>query len=137
MHHRGADRDAIGKCATGKLFRPAWANLDFRQSREIAKCARGHHFGQDHRDGLQRLDFVFAVNARHLVLHHEHTECALRAHDRHAEERAVRIFACFWTIRETLVVRCVGDIERLRRLSDKTDETFAELQARAVHGGWI
>ena len=65
-------------------------------------------------------------------MHDEHAEGAFGTDDRHAEERVVRVFARFGAIREALVVRRVGDVERLRGFGHQADETFAVLQPRAV-----
>lgn len=47
--------------------------------------------GEDHGDGLQRVDFLIAIETLGPVLHREHADDAPAAQDRHTEESVERV----------------------------------------------
>ena len=92
--------------------------------------ARGDHFGEQHRRGLQRLDFFLGIGAPHLVLHDQHADRIAAAQNRHAEEGVIDLLAGLRTIGESRMLMRLGQGERLRALRDQADQALAGL-----HGG--
>ena len=65
------ERDTFAQCRTLDVNGAARGRLGARH-RQGREFARGDHLGQDHRRGLQRLDFFFRISAPRPVLHHQH-----------------------------------------------------------------
>ena len=65
------ERDTFAQCRTLDVNGAARGRLGARQ-RQGREFARGDHLGQDHRRGLQRLDFFFRISAPRPVLHHQY-----------------------------------------------------------------
>ena len=70
-----------------------------------------------------------------LVLHRQHAEHLAAAHDGHAQEGLVRVFAGFRAVGEMRIGRRVGEVHRLGGFGDQADQALAFAQPRGVDGG--
>ena len=121
----------------GEFAGPVDPQLRLVQFGDVEEAALRHHFGQHHGDGLQRLDFLFGVDALGLVLHREHAEHLAAAHDGHAQEGLVGIFAGFRPIGEMRIRRRVGEIDRLGGFRHQADQALAFAHPRVVDRGAV
>ena len=92
---------------------------------ERLQFAGGDHFGQQHRRGLERLDFLFRIGAAGAVLHDENAERIAAAQDGHAEEGLIDFLAGFRPIGEGRMSLGVGERQRLGLFGDQADQAFA------------
>ena len=133
VQHDMAERDAVGQDRAGLVQRVPRRGFGagLRQRRQFA---RGDHFRDHHRGGLQRFDFFLHVSALGAVLHHQHAERVAGAQDRHAEEGMVDFFAGLRPEREGRMALRVVQIERRGLAGDQADQAFMRAQHRAVNG---
>ncbi len=137
VQNQMADRNAFRQALTGEFARPVDTQFRLVQFGDVEEAALGHDFRQHHRDGLQRLDFFFGVDAFGLVLHRENAEDLTAAHDRHAQKGFVGILAGFRTIREMRVGRRVGQIHRFSGFRHHADQALAFAHPRIMDGGAV
>ena len=111
MQEHGPDRETFGEAITAEDGRPGGRQLGLVDLGKIDEGPLRHHFGQHHGDGGERFLFLFVIMTRRAVLHGEHAEDALPAHDGHAKERAERVFAGLGPIGETRMLGRVGEVQ--------------------------
>ena len=97
------------------------------------QLAGGDHLRQQHRGGLQRLDFLLGIAAAGAVLHHQHAERRAAAQHRHAEERMVDLFAGLRLVGKGRMVLRVRQGERFGGRGDQADEAFARTHGGQMH----
>ncbi len=108
----------------------AVGGLEFER---VHKPAARHHLGDDHGDGLQRLDLVLGVIAQRAVLHHQHAEHVPAAQDRHAHQRVIDFLAGLRPVGEVGMRLRIRERQWPRGRRDDTDQPFADAQPRAMH----
>ena len=91
------------------------------------------HFGQHHRHGLERLDLHVLVAARIGVLDREDSDRGLEPDDWNARKAVEPLLACFRTVGEGRVLRCLGEVEDSALACDRADEAFAHPQPGYVN----
>ncbi len=94
----------------------------------------GHDLGQHHGHGLQGLDLFLVILTGGAVLHREHAINLPAAHDRHAEEGSVRVFARLRPVGEARMFGGVGQVDRFGAVGDEADQALAPAHARVVDG---
>ena len=85
MQHDVSERDAFAQRRALEMDRTPGGRLGARQCQR-GQLARGDHFRQHHRGGLQRLDFFLGIGATCAILHDQHAKGVAGTQDRHAEE---------------------------------------------------
>ena len=129
-----ADREPFGEPFALEDRGPGGRQFRLVDLCEIDQRPLRDDFRQHHRNGRERLFFLFVVMTGRAVLHRKHAEDAFAAHDGNRKEGMKRVFAGFRAIGEARMFRRVRKIEELGRIGDETDKALALLQPGAMNG---
>ena len=85
VQHHVSERYAFAQRRAFEMDRTPGGRLGAGQC-QCGQLARGDHFRQHHRGGLQCLDFFLGIGAACAILHDQHAKRVAGAQDRHAKE---------------------------------------------------
>ena len=135
VQHGPAKAEAFAEDAALEIAAARSAHLAlWRLLRRRGRLERMDDFRQHHRDGLQRVDFLFAVGALRPVLDDQHAGHPAGAQDRHPEEGVERVLPRLRPVGEGRMARGVLDGNRLGRARHEPDEALMRGKACLVDG---
>ena len=132
VEHRLADRQALHQLQAGEHFLPGLRAGGRAGILVVDQPGVVQQLGEDHRDGLQRLDLDVLVAPRVDVLHGQHADRPLAPHDRHAGEGMELLLAGFRPVLEFRVRRGLGQVQRLDVGRDRAGQPFSDPEAGDV-----
>ncbi len=129
-----AEREAAMQARAFQPRRRRRRRFDRNHGCTVGRNAVGHHFGENHGDGLQRLDFLVAILSPRRILHRQHADDPAAAQDRHPHQGVIDLLAGLRTIGKARVGSGVGQGQRALLGGDFADQALPDPQPRPVYG---